>query len=595
MTHLYNYKLYRILVLPYLFFSLLFTLVATTPTFALHQTLPRQKLSSEQKTLRAAERIYIATDRDSYVAGETMWISVYCVDVSDSVSLSNMSSIAYLELYNAQSLVLTAKIALVAGRGSGHIELPPNLPTGNYKIASYTKQMLNEQEPVLFEKFISIYNVLSSNRVEGNVTTGVKGVKNSGSFSLSNLGEQNIVDISFGASGRIVPTENSFVFSLINNGESSISANISIFRQDSLSNNYNKSFVQYLSPSLTATPVFTNKFIPEYEGEIIYGKVICDNNDALWDKAIFLSAAGGISDIYSTYVDSVGNFTFFTTPFFGNRDLILEIPKADSNLNIVYDIYDPFIRENRGEIPTLVLDTNIISSLEQRGVEMQLGRRFRIDTLFERIPMDKDPLLQSNLSVYRLDDYTRFTVMQEVVSEFIPELRFRKVDKKPDLQVRLNSSFKELAFSNDNTLAILDGVAVFDHQKIEEYNPLKVETISIYNSDYYIGVAAFSGIASFKTYKGDYSGLSFNKNVRIMDYQGVLYPSKMSASTVRFFKNIPDMRSMLYWDPIVSFAPKEKREIIVHTSALPGDYVILVEGISFNGIPFVYSTEFVVK
>lgn len=579
MKNSYNYRTHLLHVTLHLFLSAIFLMEIPSVAFAQQQ---------------AAERIYIATDRDVYIAGETMWLSIYCLDINNSSRLSQISSIAYLELHNNNSLVLTAKVAIIEGRGSGHIELPPNLPTGNYKIVSYTRQMQNEQKPLLFEKNISIYNVLTSERVDDSVVEGVNHIENPTSLSLSNLWEKDIVNINFGNNGRIFSKESSFTFSLNNIGENFVSTNISVYKRDSLSIN-NINFVQYLNTLSTDSPTFSNKFIPEYEGEIISGRAICDNIEMLRHKAIFLSAAGGTSDIYSTYIDSVGSFSFFTTPFFGNRDLILEIPNADSNLNIVYEINDPFIRDRKGDIPSLILDNNILSSLKERSIEMQLGRRFRADTLYQRVPIDKDPLLQKNAITYRLDDYTRFTVMQEVVTEYIPELRFRKVDNKTDLQVRVENRFKELSFSKDHSLALLDGIPIFDHQKIQDYNPLKVETISIYKSDYYIGVASYSGIVSFRTYKGDYSGLTFDKNVRIMDYQGELYPSKLSALGVRSMKNLPDMRSLLYWDPIVSLLPGEKKEIIVHTSALVGNFIIRVEGISLEGIPFIFFTEFTVK
>lgn len=599
MKNIYRYKISSVLVVPYL--SLLLVLAITTfhTTFAQQQPPPVQEILARQESSRAAERVYIATDRDAYVAGETMWLSVYCIDIGNSSRLSNTSSIVYIELHNAKSLVLTAKVALTIGRGSGAIELPPNLPTGNYKVISYTKQMLNEQNPVLFEKIIPVYNVLSSERVEGQVVIGhnsVSGnnVDNSSSLSLSNLGGETGLEINFGKVGRVISTESSFSFYLNNSGESVISANISIFKRDSISNSYSKNFAQYFSELSQETPLFINNFVPEYEGEIISGKVICENNNLLWDKALFLSAAGGVSDVYSTYIDSAGSFTFFTTPFFGNRDLVLEVPKANYNLTIDYTIHDPFLRENNKAIPLLVLDSSIFSSLKARSIEMQLGRRFRVDTLYSRTAHYQDHLLQRKSVTYKLDDYVRFPVMREVITEYIPELRFRKIDKKIDLQVMLESSFQGISFSSNNSLVLLDGVPIFDHEKIEEYNPLRVESISIFNSDYIIGVASFNGVVSFRTYKGDYSGINFGESVRILEYQGALYPSKMSASTVGSMDNLPDMRSMLYWDPTISLSAGEKREIKVHTSSVPGEYIILVEGISARGVPFTYSTEFLV-
>ena len=118
---------------------------------------------------RAAERIYITTDRDSYVAGETMWLSLFLTDANNGHALSSVSSMAYLEFYNSDALVLTFKIAVSGGRGSGCVELPPSLPTGNYIIKAYTRQMLGEKTPEFFQKMVSVFNVLTAERVEGNV------------------------------------------------------------------------------------------------------------------------------------------------------------------------------------------------------------------------------------------------------------------------------------------------------------------------------------------------------------------------------------------------------------------------------------------
>src|SRR5665647_304239 len=48
---------------------------------------------------RVVERIHIATDRDAYIAGEPVWISLYCFDISKGAGkLSSFSSLAYIEL-----------------------------------------------------------------------------------------------------------------------------------------------------------------------------------------------------------------------------------------------------------------------------------------------------------------------------------------------------------------------------------------------------------------------------------------------------------------------------------------------------------------
>ncbi len=128
-------------------------------------------ISTIASAKRNIERIYISIDKTAYVAGEAIWLSVFCMDISDGKKvLSDLSSIAYLELHSSSGVVLTSKIALLNGRGSGRIEIPESVPSGNYKLISYTKQMLNEKEIPLFERTVSIYNTLNSDRTpESNI------------------------------------------------------------------------------------------------------------------------------------------------------------------------------------------------------------------------------------------------------------------------------------------------------------------------------------------------------------------------------------------------------------------------------------------
>ena len=86
--------------------------------------LPAVASAQEDRTV---ERTYIATDRDFYMAGEMLWCSAFCVNAATG-ALSNLSSVAYLELSSADGVALTAKIALSEGRGGGCIALPPSLP-----------------------------------------------------------------------------------------------------------------------------------------------------------------------------------------------------------------------------------------------------------------------------------------------------------------------------------------------------------------------------------------------------------------------------------------------------------------------------------
>lgn len=547
---------------------------------------------------RAVERIYITTDRDSYVSGETMWLSLFLTDASKGHALSVVSSMAYLELYNSGALVLTFKMAVLNGRGSGSVELPPSLPTGNYMIKAYTRQMLGEDTPRFFQKMISVYNALTTDRVEGNVrVVNEKGAVSDSSHigimgkSATDMG----VGIAFGPAGRLIPAGEALTFTVSNSGEKGITSSLSVFRKDSLSVRKYGTIMDFLQQRNSDGTGVIGSVVPDYEGEIIAGRVVSDNPERLRDAIIFFSVAGERSRVYSTAVDGNGAFTVYTTPFYGDRDVVVEMPYADSSISISYELLDPFVKQAPEHIPSLCLDSTVAATLMERSVEMQIGRRFRVDTLFEYLHRETDPLLKRDAVVYRLDDYVRFPVMREVVTEYIPQLRFRKVDKTDYLQVRMTNEFKSLVFARENSLVLLDGIPLFNHEKILNYDPLRVESISIYTDVYNAGFSTFTGVVLFKTYKGNYPGLTLGGNAKIFDFRGALHPSRFTAAGVRQVGNLPDLRSLLYWDPALEVEAGGKTEVVVNTSSQKGGFYVVLEGMTVEGAPFFVISEFAVK
>ena len=65
-------------------------------------------------SLNAQERVYVSTDKNSYLAGEDVWFTVFCEDNSNE---RTMSSIAYLEFHSAEGLASTVKVGEAEGSG----------------------------------------------------------------------------------------------------------------------------------------------------------------------------------------------------------------------------------------------------------------------------------------------------------------------------------------------------------------------------------------------------------------------------------------------------------------------------------------------
>jgi hypothetical protein len=104
------------------------------------------------------EKIFVHTDKDFYLTGETLWLKIYDVDGTFHKPLA-LNKIAYIEIINTEKIpVAQAKIKLKDGKGNGSITLP-ELKTGTYVLRAYTRWMRNYSSDLFFEKTLTIANV----------------------------------------------------------------------------------------------------------------------------------------------------------------------------------------------------------------------------------------------------------------------------------------------------------------------------------------------------------------------------------------------------------------------------------------------------
>src|SRR5690348_17326350 len=87
------------------------------------------------------EKIYLHTDRDNYIAGETAWFKAY---LYSDYQPDTISTSLYTELVNDSGRVLNRSIVpVLLGTASGQLAIPDGLTKGNYSIRAYTATMLN--------------------------------------------------------------------------------------------------------------------------------------------------------------------------------------------------------------------------------------------------------------------------------------------------------------------------------------------------------------------------------------------------------------------------------------------------------------------
>lgn len=186
---------------------------------------------------------------------------------------------------------------------------------------------------------------------------------------------------------------------------------------------------------------------------------------------------------------------------------------------------------------------------------------------------------------YFLDDYTRFITMEEVMREYVAEVRVRK--NRDQFQFTVFDAPHNYFFENE-PMVLLDGIPVFDINKIIAFDPLKMKKIEIVARRYYLDSVINEGIVSYSTYKGDLGGFQLDPSSIILEWSGLQYEREFFSPVYETKdmadSRVPDFRNLLFWSAHVKTDNSGKLQIPFYTSDLPGKYLVVVEGISAQGM-----------
>lgn len=561
---------------------------------------------------RVVERTYVSTDRDVYVAGERIWYSAFCLDATKG-TFSPISNVAYVELHDGESMVASGKVALVDGRGAGQLLLPTALPTGNYRLIAYTAQNKAERGydyTGLASKTISVFNVFSGERVKDGVEIvsegayeGLRSRIRSGMTNSEGVTRHSLPLVAaFPPVGSGLDPESLEMswsddgLTLTNHSDQAATLSLSVTHDDGILSNTNPTIADFMAQARQVGPrQFDNSVVPEYEGEIIRGHITGFSEamiPELVGKFAFISTPSRASDVYASVIDDEGKVAFYTGNIYGNQEYICEIEGINPSLNCFIELESPFVNAPVAPTEKLPLSPAIEEALLSRSVAMQIERQFTGDTLLDPLAVRQPGLFGEDEIVYILDDYTRFTTMEEVLIEFVQELKARRrSDGSREIQVRLNDG-TIWSFSSLPSLMMIDGVPVFDQEKILQYDPLLVQEIRIYPRTYYIGKRSFDGIANFVTYKHNLPGFQFGNNVRVVDYQGVSWPTAYTGASLVGKDDYPDYRQTIWWHPLLTLAPGQTLMIPCKMPDYTGRFKVSAEGLAADGTPVRAETSF---
>ncbi len=103
------------------------------------------------------EKVYLHTDRTTYLPGETIWMKSYLFYGATRGADSSSGAI-FVDLVrpDGRKLALDTRFPSKGGYGEGYLALPDSMPTGRYTLRAYTSWMRNFSEDWYFSKPIDV-------------------------------------------------------------------------------------------------------------------------------------------------------------------------------------------------------------------------------------------------------------------------------------------------------------------------------------------------------------------------------------------------------------------------------------------------------
>lgn len=190
--------------------------------------------------------------------------------------------------------------------------------------------------------------------------------------------------------------------------------------------------------------------------------------------------------------------------------------------------------------------------LQEHSLSMQVQNIYLADSgkKFQTPLIDSFRFFGRPDKTYKLDDYTRFTTMEEVLREYVTEINVNHLNGH--LHPLLENKALRQFFDDNDALILLDGIPIAD-EKLFAYDPLKVYKLDVMPCVFSLGPCSFSGIASFTTYKGDYEGVQLDARSLQIDYDGLQLQREFYAPVYdtpeQMASRMPDFRNVLYWAP----------------------------------------------
>ena len=498
----------------------------------------------------AQEYLQVVTDRNLYITGERIHVSVRVEDGSHHPL--DMSKVAYVELSDTQKAHVQFMIALKDGQGWGEALLPATMHSGNYELSVYTHYMKNFGSDSFYRKNLGVVN-LNFKSPEDNLVweEGLSQISASSDYPIHTdkpvYGKRSPIRVQLPKDGQ---------------GHATLSVrrlDMEMLSEDPISK------VQSYGGKASSA------YLPEVEGHLLS----VQPTEGVGSLARVQLGVMGLDTHVADGKKLRGDeFLFLMNGVYGHQHVALAGFDAQNNPAPV-TLKSPYAQCLPAELPVLKvryeetpLKFRLLASQLQGSVVPQrdLQQRFTIE--------GREPSY-----IYNLSEYTPMKSIREALMEFVEGIKY---DKHKGSYALFTTTEEVSGYSSQPALVLLDGVPVQDIDKLMGYDARRIHYILIYRGKYTFGDNVQEGVISFTTYTGELPSYQLTENERLYEYD---FPQNRPPFEAREYGNStevsaeqPDFRSLLYWNPQV------KGDVVsFYSSDMTGVYEIKLTTFNAHG------------
>jgi len=344
-------------------------------------------------------------------------------------------------------------------------------------------------------------------------------------------------------------------------------------------------------------PLTPAAHLPETHGPIIQARLSqAGAGQPRPGLTAYLAAPSRYAHLSNARSNAAGLLQFETPDWYGPQLLTLQTdPQQDSTSQLT--LLDPFWpRYAARPRPRFDLLPRWQVEYARRHLQAQVQQVYSAPYRQQAAPpADSLAFYGRPDETYLLDKYTRFKVLEEVLREYVPGVLVRT--RKDGFHLAVVDKRNQIILS-DHPLVLLDGVPVFNTNKIMAMNPLKIQRLDVMTGHYFHGLSMYEGIISFRTYTGDLEGFTLDSHALMQQYEGLQVPREFYAprydTAADRQRRLPDLRNLLYWNPAITPGGTESR-LDFYTGDQRGRYLVVVQGLTASGTAISSSATFEVK